>query len=389
MRLRDHWTLEPGVTFLNHGSFGACPKPVIDAQAKLQARMHAEPVTFFARDLTGLYQNAREKLATFVGAKASDLVFVPNATTGVNTVLGSVNFEPGDEVLITNHGYNACNNAASFFAERAGAKVVVADVPFPLLAEAEVTEAIRRATSKRTKLALIDHITSPTGLVFPIEAIVRALEGRGIDVLVDGAHGPGMLPLDLDRLGAAYYTGNCHKWLSAGKGAAFLHVRSDKKAGIRPTVVSHAASLPAGSQERFFAEFDWPGTSDPSSVLTIPAAIDFFAGVVPGGWSEVHATLKSTAISARKLLSEGLDLAPPCPDSMVGSLASMILPGKSKRPRRGPMDGLHDELWEEEKIEVPVFAFGGHRVLRASCHLYNEPADYQRLLTAVKKRIDA
>src|SRR5438445_7019259 len=242
--LARFWTLDSAVAFLNHGSFGACPSPVLEAQQRLRERLERQPARFFVRDLEPLLADARSALAAFLGAAPEGLVFVPNATTGVNAVLRSLAVAPGDQLLVTDHAYNACRNALDFVAAAARAEVVVVPVPFPLASADAVVEAVVARATPRTRLALLDHVTSPTGLVYPIERLVRELAGRGIDALVDGAHAPGMVPLDLRALGAAYYTGNCHKWLCAPKGAAFLHVRSDRQTGVRPVVISHGPNTP-------------------------------------------------------------------------------------------------------------------------------------------------
>lgn len=376
--LAAHWTLDPAVVFLNHGSFGACPRLVLEAQARLRARLEAEPVRFFIRDLEKLYDHAREALAAFVGADADDLAMVPNATTGVNAVLRSLRFEPGDELLVTDHAYGACRNALDWVAERAGARVVVARVPFPLTGADEIEAAVVGAVGPRTRLALLDHVTSPTGLVFPIARLVSALAERGVDTLVDGAHAPGMLPLDLRAIGAAYYTGNCHKWLCAPKGAAFLHVRRDRQAGIVPTTISHGLTAPRADRSRFQLLFGWTGTVDPTPFLCVPEAIRVVGALLAGGWPEVMADNHKLAVAARDQLCAALAIAAPAPDALLGSLVTVPLPD-------GPDAPLQEALWARDAIELPVFAWPAapRRCLRVSLHLHNAIAQIEHLVAAL------
>jgi isopenicillin-N epimerase len=212
---RRHWLLAPSTVFLNHGSFGACPIPILKLQDTLRRQMEAEPVQFLWRRYEDRLESARERVAKFVGARPQDFVFVTNATSGVNAVTRSLDLRRGDELLTTNHDYNACRNVVAETARRAGAKLVVAELPFPVRSEEEIVEAILRAVTRRTRLAMIDHVTSHTAMVLPIQRIIRELTARGVDTLVDGAHAPGMVPLNISKLGATYYTGNLHKWVCA------------------------------------------------------------------------------------------------------------------------------------------------------------------------------
>ena len=382
------WGLDPGLAYLNHGAFGACPRAVLEVQQELRARLEANAVAFLYRELEGRLDAARGALGAFVGADPDDLAFVPNATHGVNTVLRSLDFGPGDELLTTEHAYNACRNALDAVAGRHGARVVAAPVPFPLDGPDRVADLLLERVTPRTRLALVDHVTSPTGLVFPIARLVRELTARGVDTLVDGAHAPGMLPLDLGALGAAYYTGNCHKWLCAPKGAGFLHVRRDRQARIRPLAISHGANAPRQDRSRFRLEFDWSGTGDPTPYLCVPDALRYLGGLLPGGWPALMASNRAKALTARALLCESLAVPPPAPEAMLGSLASVPLPGDTRPAAIGPRraDPLQALLLERFKIEVPVFDWPAPRVriLRASAQLYNTADEYHRLADALR-----
>ncbi len=388
--LAQHWGLDPEVIFLNHGSFGACPRLVLDRQSELRAQLERQPVDFFVRQYYPLLDEARHGLATFLSADPEGLAFVPNATTGVNSVLRSLQLGPDDSLLVSNHAYNACRNALEFVAGTAGASVDVVDIPFPSGGADEVVSAITSQVTDRTRLLLIDHVTSATGLVLPIQRIVRELEPRGVQVLVDGAHAPGMIPLSLDELGATYYTGNCHKWICAPKGAAFLWVSSRARDDVRPATISHGANMPTDSRTRFRHEFDWMGTDDPTAYLCVPDALRVMEGMVDGGWSAVMDRNRDLALAARRMLSERLGLELPCPDDMIGSIAALYLPDGPHHPP-APLyeDPLQRTLWDEHRIEVPIgpFPSAPRRLLRISAQLYNCMEHYERLADAVQREL--
>ena len=385
------WRLDPTVTFLNHGSFGACPEPVLAFQQALRERLEAEPVRFLAGDLPGLLDDARVAVGRFLGADPEGLAFVTNATTGYNAVLQSLRFRPGDELLTDDHEYNATINAMRAVAARDGARVVVAPIPFPTAGPDVVLEAILGAVTPRTRLVVVSHVTSVTALIFPVAELVAELDRRGIDTLVDGAHAPGMVPVDVDGLGAAYWTGNGHKWMCGPKGSAVLWVRADRRDRIHPLVVSHGANAPLAGRTRFRHEFDWVGTSDPTGFLALPAAIDWMAAQVPGGWPEVMAANHALALDGRDRLCAALGIEPPAPDAMLGSMASLPLdwiPAEYEVAER-----FGRRLETEERIQVPVGvwpvpagrtdAVRPTASIRISAQRYNEPADYDRLAAAL------
>jgi len=385
--LASRWALDSGLVFLNHGAFGACPREVLAFQSEIRAQMERDPVDFFVRALEPLLDDARGRLASFLGAEPEDLAFVDNATAGANTVLRSLDLQTGDELLITDHGYNACRNAVRAVADRAGARLVVAAVPFPIGGPEEISAAVLAALTPRTRLVLLDHVTSQTGVVFPLESLVQEIQVRGVDVLVDGAHAPGMLAVDLRAIGAAYYTGNCHKWVCAPKGSGFLHVRRDRQRGVRPLVISHGANSPRTDRSRFRLEFDWTGTRDPSASLSVGKALEVVGGMLPGGWAEVRARNAALARRARTLLCEALGVAPPCPESMLGALASVRLPDDPSRPDDAPADSdpLQRWLFDRHRIEIPVFGWPDpvRRWIRVSPHLHNSEAQYRYLAGAL------
>ncbi|OKH54309.1 penicillin epimerase [Calothrix sp. HK-06] len=379
-----YWLLDRNINFLNHASFGACPRPVLEVQAKLRSQLENEPLRFFGREWEPLLDNSRSKLACFLGVESEDLVFVPNATTGVNAVLRSLKFSPDDELLTTSHEYNACRNALDFVASCAGAKVIVADVPFPIESSEQIIKAVIEKVSPKTRLALLDHVTSQTGLIFPIQQLVQELQSRSVDVLVDGAHAPGMLSLNLSEIGATYYTANCHKWLCAPKGAAFLYVKRSKQPQIRPLTISHGANSKLTHKSLYQLEFDWMGTDDPTAYMCVGEAIQFMGSLLDGGWNELMQRNHDLAVQGRQIICEMLNMAPPCPEEMIGSMATLTVP---KILEKYTYTSLHDELFDKYGIEVQVVPWHGksNLLVRISAQIYNSIEQYNSLGKALEE----
>ena len=381
--MRNAWSLDPAISFLNHGSFGACPTEVLEQQRRLQDRLEADPVRFFATDLEGLLDEARLAAAAFIGAPADGFGFVTNATAGVNTALRSAPLGVGDEILVTDHGYGACLNAAEAIAERRGAAVRVAQIPVPVSGPDAVLEAVLSAATSATRLAVIDHVTSPTAVVFPIAEIVAALAERGVETIVDGAHAPGMVDLDVGALGAAAYAGNWHKWVCAPKGAGFLWVSKRWRDRVEPLVVSHGAT--AAEADRFRATFDWVGTIDPTPYLTVPTAIAVVGGMMSGGWPAVRQRNREMALGFRSRFHDA-GLASTASEEMAGAMAAVVLPDRL-RPGGEPREAARALIrhLSDRGVAVAVSARHGtdDLTLRVSAHLHTANDDLDPLLLAL------
>ena len=389
--LAKHWNLEPSRIFLNHGSFGACPEFVIKEQRKWQNQMESEPVRFFEDEMPLLLKQARDVLADFLSCSSEDLALVPNATTGVNTVLRSLIFSEGDEILVPNHAYQACRNAIDFVANRWGATVVTVPIPFPIDGPQTIIDLMMNGANEKTKLVMIDTVTSPTGLRMPFEELTQLFETRGIEVLLDAAHGIGMIPLHLDELGASYVTSNCHKWLCAPKGTAFLHVRPDKQHKIQPLTISHGHTFPLGTTTRFRHEFDWTGTQDVSGWCALPKVISAMEDMVDGGWEAIMQHNHDLVTEGRNLLCKALGIEPPCPDSMITCISTLQLPGEPLPLEiMHEPDPLHEILSQKYNIQVPVWSWPSPagRYLRISAQLYNDIEEYRVLADALKHELN-
>ena len=389
---KQHWNLDPSVTFLNHGSFGATPKVILAAQRALHDELERNPVDFFQRKLTSLLDASREAMADFVNADPAGIAFVQNSTTGINTVIHAHKFRPTDQLLVTNHEYNACHNALQHIARRDGAKVVVVDLPFPFKHKQQLVDAIMEKVTPMTRLALIDHVTGPTGVILPIEELIPQLHARGVETVIDGAHALGMLPIDLTKLDPTYYVGNCHKWMCGPKTSALLFVSKSRREKVRPLTISHGANASLDLRSRFHLEFDWMGTTDPTAQLVIPQVLDFFREHVPGGWAGLRAHNHALVLEGRNLLCHAFHSKHSAPDECIGSMATIALPGGPSKRKKDTIHGQHElqvHLKTDYNIEVPIVSWGGDdkRWVRISAQLYNTTADYEKLVEALKTLI--
>jgi isopenicillin-N epimerase len=366
--IRRRFLLERGTDFLNHGSFGTTPRAVLAAAERWRARMEKNPDRFLRYEMPGALRAAAGRLARFLHAKGQDIAFVENATSGVNAVLRSLEFRPGDEILATTHTYNAVRQTIREACRRTGAKLMVARIDLPVEEVEDLVAPIRQKLNRRTKLVVLDHISSPSGLIFPVKRIAALARARGARILVDGAHAPGQLALDIPSLGADWYAGNCHKWLFAPKGCGFLWARRNAQAGIHPPVISH------GYEKGFTAEFDWTGTRDFSAWLAVPDGLDFFRSLGPArarAYSHALVTRKAEEISrAWQTRCDG-------PAQLHGALMSIRLP---ERLQGHDPVRLMSEWFHRDRVVVPVMPIGGTLWARISAQVYNEPQDYERLL---------
>ncbi len=378
--MRDLFLLDPGLTFLNHGSFGACPREVFEAQQHWQLEMERNPVAFLGRRSADLLSHARTALGKALGANGEELVFVPNATTGVNIVTQSFRLQPGDEVLATDHEYGACDAAWKHVCEQQGAHYRKVEIPLPYKRE-EFVARVMAAVTPRTRLIFASHITSTTALIFPMEELCRAARERGIVTLIDGAHAPGQIALDIDAVGADFYTGNCHKWLCAPKGAGFLHARPEHHAMLDATVISwgyadgvtgHTGYDAYLGRTVFERRLQWQGTRDIAAWLSVPAAIDFQAR---HDWPAVRTRCHAQARHALEVLTARHGLEPIARDDDWVQMVAIPVPVQDA-------GALKDRLFEESGIEIPVTSHAGQMFVRISVQGYNTAEDVEKLLAA-------
>jgi isopenicillin-N epimerase len=371
LELRRLFLLKPGLVFLNHGSFGACPKPVMEAYQAWQLELEGQPVEFLARRFVSLMSRARQQLAAYVACRRDDLVFTPNATTALNAVARSLPLQPGDEVLSTNHEYGAIDRTWRFVCELRRARYVQQPIPLPVTSRQEVIETIWSGVTENTRVLSVSHVTSPTALILPIETLIDRARERRIITVVDGAHAPGQLPINLHRLGADFYAGNCHKWMCAPKGSAFLYARPKAQPLLQPLVVSWGWHSDHPSASRFVDEQEWQGTRDIAAYLSVPTAITFLE---QHRWEGVRQHCHELASLARQQITRLTGLAPVQPDSSdwYAQMVTLPLPLCNERALQ---KALHDRFG----IEVPVSRWHDRSLLRVSVQGYNTRKDIDAL----------
>lgn len=377
--LRSQFLLDPAVVFLNHGSFGACPRPVFDEYQRWQLELERQPVEFLGRRFPALMRAARAALGAYLGVPADDLVYVANATVAINIVARSLRLAPGDEILTTDHEYGAMDRTWRFLCAQSGARYVTRPVAVPVADPAALVEEFWRGVTPRTRVIFLSHITSPTALTLPVQAICQRARAADILSIVDGAHAIGQLPLDLAALGADVYTSNCHKWLGSPKGSAFLYVRPDCQALVAPLVVSWGWQSEAPGPSRFVDEQEWTGTRDIAAYLATPAAIAFQRD---HDWEAVRAGCHALAVDVQARVGALTGLPPLSPPDWFTQMVALPLPACDR-------DALKTRLYAEYRVEAPVITWNGRQLIRISVQGYNTPADIDRLLEGLRALLPA
>lgn len=386
------WPLPAGLCMLNHGSYGVTPQYVRERQAMLRSLMDADPVRWFKTEMERWADRARRAVAQLINCPPRDLVFVPNATIGNATILYSMNWNPGDEIVITDHEYQATINELERLSHRTGCVVRRARVPLPCEDPAQITESIAMAITKRTKLVIVSHVTSATSLVQPVAEIVAMARARGVDTLVDGAHGPGHIDVDVAKINPAYYTGSGHKWLCAPKGSGMMYVAPEKQPGLRPLALSSRAANDRIDRPKYWCDFDYVGTGDQTANLVLADCIEHIAAQDPDGLPGVRRRNHALLMRGATLIAERCGLRFACRPQQTLHIATLILPADPAPDRPRFMDDpLWDLLLDKHGIQVPIWTFAptGHRVVRVSAHLHNRIEDFERLADALAIELEA
>jgi isopenicillin-N epimerase len=377
--LKEQFLLDPNIVFLNHGSFGATPKPVFDVYQAWQLELERQPVEFLGRRAIDLLAGSRAVLAKYLGTQRDNLVYVTNVTVGVNIVAHSLRLGPGDEVLATNHEYGACDRTWRFLAQKQGFSYNSQPISVPLTTDEDFIEQFWRGVTARTRLIFISHVTSPTASIFPVNKVCRLARARGLLTLVDGAHAPGQIPLNLEEIGADFYTGNLHKWLNSPKGAGFLYARPDVQALLEPLIISWGwqSEMPGPSQ--FVDQYEWQGTRDLAAFLSVPVAIQFQK---ENDWQKVREVCHSLAVEAERRICTLTGLASLySDDTWFAQMFSAYLPAETD------ILTLKSRLYDDFRVEVPLMAWNNHKLIRVSVQGYNTHQDIDRLLLALKAEL--
>ena len=375
--LRSQFLLDKKVTFLNHGSFGATPRPVFEVYQQWQRALERQPVEFLDRRFAERMTEARTALADYLGTERDNLVYVTNATVGVNIVAHSLDLGPGDEVLATNHEYGACDRAWRFLAQKRGFRYINQPISMPLANADDFVGQLWKGVTARTKVIYLSHITSPTAIIFPVEDVCRRARERGIMSVVDGAHAPGQIHLDLKDLGADFYTGNLHKWLCAPKGAGFLYARPEVQDLLEPLVVSWGWESEKPSSSKFIDHHEWWGTRDIAAFLSVPAAIQFQE---ENDWDRVRADCHTLAMEAETRIRELAGLPSQyLDDSWYAQMVAAPLPFETD------VVAIKTRLYDLYQVEVPLLEWNGHKLIRVSVQGYNTGEDIAALIAALRE----
>lgn len=377
--MNNHWKslflLDPAIIFLNHGSFGACPQPVFDVYQEWQRRLERQPVLFLGRELAALDRQAREALGVYLHTRADNLAFIPNATYGVNAVARSLDLAPGDEILTTDHEYGACDYTWDFISHKTGARIIRRAVSLPVDDANQILEQIWEGVTPRTKAIYISHISSPTALRFPVELICGRAKDNGILTIIDGAHAPGQIPLNMEAIGADFYFGNLHKWAMCPKGAAFLYVHPKMQSMLEPLIVSWGfrATQETTTGSQFQDYYQWTGTKDPAAVLSVPAALQFMADY---HWDNVRLNCHELLEHAIQRICTLVEMEPLYPLNSDFYFQMGIAP----LPPEADLGFLKARLYDEYHIEVPLIQWGERKFVRISVQGYNTQEDTDALV---------
>lgn len=391
LRRRAVWPLKPGLVYLNHGSYGSCPAYVLERQEELRRRMEYDPTQFFKVDLEGLCDRARDGLSRFINCQPQDLAFMPNGTVAVAVALHSVPLQPGDEVLVTDHEYSATMNELERLCARSGARIVRAHIAVPVTDDDSILGPVLAAITPRTKLIVVSHISSASAIIFPARKLAHAARERGIEILLDGAHTPGQVRIDIADLQPTFYAASCHKWLGAPKGTGFLYVSRHIQPRVRPLSLSCRTHIKRTDRAPFLCDFDYVGTNDYTANLVIPDAIEHVGSQVRGGWDELMVRNHEKIMEARTLVCAQCPVSPLAPEPMIGSMASVALPANPDPTRDCDYDDpLQDALLKKHNIQIPVWDMPGiaPRVMRLSAQLYNVRSEYEQLAAALNEELN-